>query len=430
MLGRRPKSDEPSVQSQGFTPDGVQSCYKGFPAAIHRLRPAPVECNDLCIVGRLMGATVQHHIAHAVTQWRRSVTTGTGVATYALVLWAGSSLGRLDLSGWGVGVGALLLGAGVLLFALAVRADVNLRALSQSFALPTALWASLSCAATASFGSGPLRLALLALCLLGLQLAALHLPRAQLRLTALLTWLVFSIGIVARIRQDHGADVARDQAIWMYFSALLIVALVIADRVAHLREELTGRSLELERALARVRDLAMRDDLTGLYNRRQLMEYLHRQKALADRGSLVFALCYIDLDHFKRVNDYFGHKQGDEVLKAFAAIAGKVVREGDFVARIGGEEFVLVLSDATLADAVQVSNRLRRQTQLMLIDPKAPDFAVTASVGVAAYRVRESVEQLMSRADTAMYAAKTQGRNRVVVAPETETRPISPAAGR
>ena len=118
------------------------------------------------------------------------------------------------------------------------------------------------------------------------------------------------------------------------------------------------------------------------------------------------------------------------MLRAFAEIARKVVREEDFVARIGGEEFVLVLTNATLADAVQVSNRLRRQTQLMVIDPKAPDFAVTASVGVAAYRAREAVEQLMSRADTAMYAAKTQGRNRVVVAPETETRAISPAAGR
>jgi diguanylate cyclase (GGDEF)-like protein len=211
---------------------------------------------------------------------------------------------------------------------------------------------------------------------------------------------------------------------------LLVIALVVADQVATLREALTGRTTELERALARVRDLAMRDDLTGLYNRRQLMEYLYRQKALADRGTLAFALCYVDLDHFKRVNDLFGHKQGDEVLKAFADIARKVVREEDFVARIGGEEFVMVLTNATLAEAVQVSNRLRRQTQLMVIDPKAPDFAVTASVGVAAYRAREAVEQLMSRADSAMYAAKTQGRNRVVVAPEIETRAISPAAGR
>ena len=204
----------------------------------------------------------------------------------------------------------------------------------------------------------------------------------------------------------------------------------MADQVARLREELTGRTEELERALTRVRDMAMRDDLTGLYNRRQLMEYLYRQKALADRGHARVRAVLRRPRPLQARERLFGHKQGDEVLKAFAEIARKVVREEDFVARIGGEEFVLVLTNANLVDAVQVSNRLRRQTQLMMIDPKAPDFAVTASVGVAAYRAREAVEQLMSRADTAMYAAKTQGRNRVVVAPETETRAISPAAGR
>ncbi|NJN52257.1 MAG: GGDEF domain-containing protein, partial [Gammaproteobacteria bacterium] len=134
-----------------------------------------------------------------------------------------------------------------------------------------------------------------------------------------------------------------------------------------------------------------------------------------------FAVCYVDLDHFKRVNDRFGHRQGDDVLKAFAEIARRVVREEDFVARMGGEEFVLVLTNATLTDAVRVAERLRRQTQLMVIHPNAPDFAVTASVGIAAYRLREAVEQLLGRADAAMYAAKTQGRNRVVVAPEIET---------
>jgi diguanylate cyclase (GGDEF)-like protein len=389
-----------------------------------------------------MVATVQHHIAHAVTQWRRSIGTGAGVLAFVLLLWSGSSLGQLDLSGWGIALSVSLLGSGVLLFVIALGADSNLRAianptavanqrvLTKSLGLPIALWASVSCVVTAGIGSGPLQRALLALTLLGLTFAALHLPRPQLKLTALLTWVAFSVTSVARIQHDVGADVSHDFVTWCYFSMLLLAALFVADRVARLREELTGRSSQLERALTRVRELAMRDDLTGLYNRRQLMEYLHRQKALADRGSLIFALCYVDLDHFKRVNDYFGHKQGDAVLQAFAGIASKVVREGDFVARIGGEEFVLVLADATLADAVAVSNRLRRQTQLMLIDPKAPDFAVTVSVGVAAYRVRESVEQLMSRADTAMYAAKTQGRNRVVVAPETETRPITPAAGR
>ncbi len=334
------------------------------------------------------------------------------------------------MSGGAVSLLALVFAVGVVLLALSIIADFRMRDTSASLGLPVTLWASLGCVATAGFGSGPLRLGLLAVTLLGLNFAALHLTRSRLRLVAVSTWAVASLGLVVHVESGAIGSLSDELVVWWCYSVLLVIALVVADQVASLREELTGRTRELERALTRVRDMAMRDDLTGLYNRRQLMEYLYRQKALADRRTLAFALCYVDLDHFKRVNDLFGHKQGDEVLKAFAEIARNVVREEDFVARIGGEEFVMVLTNATLADAVQVSNRLRRQTQLMVIDPKAPDFAVTASVGVAAYRAREAVEQLMSRADTAMYAAKTQGRNRVVVAPETETRAISPAAGR
>jgi diguanylate cyclase (GGDEF)-like protein len=377
-----------------------------------------------------MAATFQHHVAHALTRLRRSLLTGAGVAAFIVLWWGGSTSGRLDVTDMALALAAVVFGAGLVLLALSIAADFRLRDTTASLGLPLTLWASLGCVATATFGNAPLRLALLAVTLLGLTFAALHLGRSRLRLIAVSTWATATLGFVLHVRQGQSAVLPDEFLVWSCYSALLVIALFVADQIAGLREELTGRTEDLERALTRVRDMAMRDDLTGLYNRRQLMEYLYRQKALADRGTLAFALCYVDLDHFKRVNDLFGHKQGDEVLRAFADIARKVVREEDFVARIGGEEFVMVLTNATLADAVQVSNRLRRQTQLMTIDPKAPDFAVTASVGVAAYRAREAVEQLMSRADTAMYAAKTQGRNRVVVAPETETRAISPAAGR
>jgi diguanylate cyclase (GGDEF)-like protein len=377
-----------------------------------------------------MAAALQHQVTQTLTRLRRSLLTGAGVAAFVALWWAGSRSGRLDSGTMAVGLEVVVIGAGLALLGLAIVADFRWRASGASLGTPVALWASLGCVATATFGNGPLRLALLAVTLLGLTFAALYLTRARLRLVAVSTWAAASLGLVVHIKSGLAADIPNEFIVWSCYSLLLVVALFVADQVARLREALTGRTEELEQALARVRDMAMRDDLTGLYNRRQLMEYLYRQKASADRGTLAFALCYVDLDHFKRVNDLFGHKQGDEVLRAFAEIALKVVREEDFVARIGGEEFVLVLTNATLADAVQVSNRLRRQTQLMVIDPKAPDFAVTASVGVAAYRAREAVEQLMSRADTAMYAAKTQGRNRVVVAPETETRAITPAAGR
>jgi diguanylate cyclase (GGDEF)-like protein len=377
-----------------------------------------------------MAAALQHQVSQTLARLRRSLLTGAGVAAFAALWWAGVRSGRLDSGTMAVSVEVVVVGVGVALLGLAIVADFRLRTSTASLGTPVALWASLGCVVTATFGNGPLRLALLAVTLLGLTFAALYLTRARLRFIAVSTWAAASLGLVVHIKSGIEADIPNEFIVWSCYSLLLVVALFVADQVAGLREALTGRTEELEQALARVRDMAMRDDLTGLYNRRQLMEYLYRQKASADRGTLVFALCYVDLDHFKRVNDLFGHKQGDEVLRAFADIARKVVREEDFVARIGGEEFVLVLTNATLTDAVQVSNRLRRQTQLMVIDPKAPDFAVTASVGVAAYRSREAVEQLMSRADTAMYAAKTQGRNRVVVAPETETRAITPAAGR
>jgi|GEM_PF-229355 len=377
-----------------------------------------------------VATALPHHVAHALTRLRRSLLTGAGVVAFVVLWWVGSTSGRLDSSGSAFGLAIAVLGVGLVLLVLSIVADFRLRDMTASLGLPVTLWASVGCVTTAAFGSAPLRLALLAVTLLGLNFAALHLTRSRLRLIAVLTWVTASLGLVVHVESGINSDLPDEFIIWSCYSLLLLIALFVADQIAELREALTGRTKELERALTRVRDMAMRDDLTGLYNRRQLMEYLHRQKALADRGTLAFALCYVDLDHFKRVNDLFGHKQGDEVLRAFAEIARKVVREEDFVARIGGEEFVLVLTNATLADAVQVSNRLRRQTQLMMIDPKAPDFAVTASVGVAAYRAREAVEQLMSRADTAMYAAKTQGRNRVVLAPEIETRSISTAAGR
>ncbi len=369
-------------------------------------------------------------LLHSLMRLRRSLLTGAAVAAFVALWWLGSSSGRLVSTEVAVGLAIIVLTIGLGLLALSIVADLRRRDVTASLGTPVMLWASVGCVVSAAFGTGVLRLALLAVTLLGLNFAALHLTRARLHLISVLTWAAASLGFALHVRMGIQADLPDELIIWSCYTALLVIASFVADQVARLREQLTGRTWELERALAQVREMAMRDDLTGLYNRRNLMEYLSRQKALADRGTLAFTMCYVDLDHFKRVNDLFGHQRGDEVLKAFADIARTVVREEDFVARIGGEEFVLVLTNANVADAVQVSNRLRRQTQLMMIDPKAPDFAVTASVGVAAYRAREAVEQLMSRADAAMYTAKTQGRNRVVVAPETETRAISPAAGR
>jgi diguanylate cyclase (GGDEF)-like protein len=361
---------------------------------------------------------------------RRCVLLVAAIGGYALFAWLVTQAGLMRAADEVREVVAAFAAAGLALLPFALAADFDARADHTRLRGLVAGWLVASIVATALLADTALRLLLLASSLLALICAALHVQRQQLRWVAIGAWACYALGALALLMLGV-IDGARETALnTLGYTVAVTGAWLVAREVADLRDTLSGRTRALETALAKVRDLAMRDDLTGLFNRRYLLEVLQRQKALADRDALRFAVCYVDLDHFKRVNDRFGHLQGDDVLKAFAEVARRVVREEDFVARIGGEEFVLVLINATVADAERVADRLRRQTQLMLIHPDAPDFAVTASVGIAAYRKREPIEQLLARADAAMYAAKGQGRNRVVVAPGSETDGMHAAAGR
>jgi diguanylate cyclase (GGDEF)-like protein len=181
-----------------------------------------------------------------------------------------------------------------------------------------------------------------------------------------------------------------------------------------LRDAYGRRTERLNAALAKLSDLAMRDDLTGLYNRRYIMEVLNRQKALADRGHVGFTLCYCDLDHFKRINDLEGHQQGDRVLQAFARVADDVVRSVDFVGRFGGEEFLLVLVDADAVAAQRVAERLALRARNLHVPGSSRDCPLTVSIGIAEFHAGEAVETVIQRADRALYAAKSAGRDRIV----------------
>ncbi|MDZ7827898.1 MAG: GGDEF domain-containing protein [Gammaproteobacteria bacterium] len=163
--------------------------------------------------------------------------------------------------------------------------------------------------------------------------------------------------------------------------------------------------------------MTIRDELTGLHNRRHLMEVLARLDAEARRDpGHRFALCFVDLDHFKRVNDVFGHGRGDEILKRFAAIARDAVREVDHVVRLGGEEFVLVLVGAGEDDARLVAERIRVRLAALSVSERIPDFRISASFGVTGHRPGEHFETTLNRADHALYEAKRGGRDRLVVA--------------
>lgn len=155
------------------------------------------------------------------------------------------------------------------------------------------------------------------------------------------------------------------------------------------------------------------DPLTGLLNRRGLDERGARH--MADAGAWPVSLIVCDIDHFKRVNDSYGHIEGDRVLQAFAIILAGSIRKGDIAARIGGEEFVVLMRNAGAADALALAERIRAALASGRPLSEAGPPAITASFGVAEARPDELLWQLVARADTVLYQAKSAGRDRIAV---------------
>lgn len=278
-----------------------------------------------------------------------------------------------------------------------------------------ALWVNLGVVASSLFVRPDLRLLLLTVPLFGVLYAALHLNRRQVAIVTGLTWAGYLVGSLVLVGSDD-SPWPKEGPLVLAFTVLLLAMFFMASEVTALRRAFELRRHRLDAAMQKLSDLAMRDDLTGLFNRRYIMEVLARQKALADRGHVGFTLCYCDLDHFKRVNDRFGHHRGDDVLREFGALAGQVVRSVDFVARFGGEEFLLVLVDADADEARRVAGRLAERTRALQVDPNYPDYRLSVSVGIAEFRPGESIEDVIQRADRALYEAKSSGRDLIVVA--------------
>ena len=174
------------------------------------------------------------------------------------------------------------------------------------------------------------------------------------------------------------------------------------------------------------------DPLTGLLDRRGFLGEAGRRLQLAERRDGSLALLYIDLDRFKQINDRFGHAAGDAVLHAFARISLNGVRDDDVVARIGGEEFVILLDDTPIEGAKRVAERIRTEFRGAVVDGLPDDFAVTMSIGIASSVHGENLEAFMARADAALYEAKAAGRDcvRLHQEPASHTAPGTPRARR
>jgi len=206
-------------------------------------------------------------------------------------------------------------------------------------------------------------------------------------------------------------------------AGLLARCIWIAMFVRKLKDRLGQKNKALGEALARIEKLASEDEVTGLPNRRSISASLHEHMAWARRMGLPLTVAYIDLDHFKQINDVHGHLAGDRVLRLFATEALAAIRATDRIGRFGGEEFVLIMLGTALSDAEEPLERFRQRVAALDCSSIDPSIRLTTTIGAAQYAPGEAIEDLIKRADLALYYGKETGRNRVVIDPLKAWRP-------
>jgi len=214
------------------------------------------------------------------------------------------------------------------------------------------------------------------------------------------------------IAMPHGSHIER-------FATMLVFMLTIGRCMflgifsSALKASLYQSGQKLREAYKRIEELAELDELTGSFNRRCIMRMLDDEVARSARSGLPCSVALIDLDHFKRVNDTYGHPTGDEVLRTFAITMFANIRNVDRFGRYGGEEFLLVLPDMPNDGAMRAVDRLRAIVADLDWSAFSPGMKVTLSAGVATLKPNETTDSFLARADRALYAAKAQGRNRI-----------------
>jgi len=223
-----------------------------------------------------------------------------------------------------------------------------------------------------------------------------------------LTGRAYKEGVVSAL--DAGAD---DHLTKPFHRGELIARVAVGARTIELHRQIETKNMLLEK-------LALTDDLTGLPNRRAIEDWAPGQLSGAARHRFSCWVVLVDLDHFKQVNDTFGHDGGDTVLKKFSQILKAHTRRSDLCGRLGGEEFLMVLTHATKKDALAVIERIRRELEITQFTFAGCTVKVTASFGLAGFEGREKpsvFSKLQTLADAALYAAKRGGRNRAEFAP-------------
>ncbi|MFC5458317.1 GGDEF domain-containing protein [Massilia niabensis] len=211
---------------------------------------------------------------------------------------------------------------------------------------------------------------------------------------------------------------------FMYTFSMIFLSVGIVCFVAMVDASRKKAFRRLQDANAVIRQLAIRDPLTGIFNRRYIWERMQEEEQGAQGNAGTFHICLIDLDRFKQINDTMGHAAGDLVLQAVAKSIQSEVREEDCFGRYGGEEFILILKSCDSFNPGAFAERIRQRVAALSLGELGAKIQVTVSMGIAQFRHGESFSETINRADSALYTAKASGRNRVVSA-EAAPLPLS-----
>jgi len=195
-------------------------------------------------------------------------------------------------------------------------------------------------------------------------------------------------------------------------TAQIAISIENATLYNNLELKVNDRTKELEDANKRLEELSIIDDLTQMHNRRYINRKLEEEVERSKRYCNQLSLAFFDIDHFKMVNDNYGHQKGDEILVAVAEKIKSIERKTDHSSRFGGEEFMLVLPETSVEDARVVCERIRSQIETEVSKKQGVD--ITISAGVTSFNNQENLQQLIERADVLLYRAKDEGRNRIV----------------
>jgi diguanylate cyclase (GGDEF)-like protein len=234
-------------------------------------------------------------------------------------------------------------------------------------------------------------------------------------ITSAIIWLAIDAITILSIHLIFGNNLDFIDKLYPFWYEIYLeshLGLIFALTIFIVLGEISRRSAfgRLKKAHEQIHELAIRDALTGIYNRRYIWDEMSGAERHAQQGEATFSVCLIDLDKFKSINDTYGHPMGDEVLKSVAAHMQSQIRTGDICARYGGEEFLCLLNNTNVENAFIFADRLRQTVSELVIN----DLKVSISVGVAQYAVDEDFSKTLARADAALYIAKENGRNRVV----------------